>query len=67
MSQGDTFGYLYGWGAPGRHIPTVALRHLPFYGTPLSTKIILRCGAVIYILIESWEGHSDIFMPKVAL
>ena len=36
--------------AGGEKSRTVALRHLPFYGTPLSAKIILRCGAIIQIL-----------------
>jgi hypothetical protein len=35
---------------------TVAQRHLPFFGTPLSTKIILRCGAGINILKSSAGG-----------
>jgi len=31
-----------------KHSNPPALRDLPFYGTPLSAKIILRCGAAVH-------------------
>ena len=40
----------------GKHNAYV-VRHLPFYGTPLSTKVILRCGAGIHMFIKVVPGE----------
>jgi hypothetical protein len=47
----DPADLVRGW--EGMQSRSVAQRHLPFYGTPSSTKIILRCGAIVKISMKA--------------